>query len=1011
MMTQHRATQASEPGDIDDSAKESATFDSRATGRLAALNINHSRAAETVTDHKKFNRRLVIGYLALSVAWILLSDAAVEAWIATAEMRAQVQTIKGIVFVSLSTGFLFFLLTRHFARIRQVERQIQDRDSHIGRIIDTMANGVALIDLDGTIVDVNPILAEILGKRRGDLIGRPLSPVHNAQGEGASTSLILEYAREHGQWSGELESVQTDRRSIPVHLTLAPLYDDNQYLTGYVGVYLDLREIQAARAHVDGLGSVIEQLATETDLELVGEMAVSAAVELTGGDLGGVILLDDDRGHLHHRWQSGFSDDVDTVDHSRSGDESDTALVARVLEDGTPRFLNDADAISRRLSSYGDQGIHNLAAVPIDVRGITRGALIVGINDSAQTLDEDQLPLLQAVARQLGVAIHRHELLKDARRSEARFRNVVNTVPDILFSASLPEFETRFISPSVERILGAPREEFLANPQLWRELIHDDDLAELWPSLLPGDESTSSTSGIAAESDDSGRYNVEYRIWNYDRTRYFWFEDRGKIDCDEEGNPAAITSVVSDITARKKAEDRLAFLAFHDRLTGLPNRLGLLQELDHWCTGDSQDYGMLLYCDLDRFHLVNDIHGHDSGNNLLIETARRIETILPDDGTLGRIGADEFVAFIPLSVDELTSLEDDDTAPKHLLKKQARNFSLRILAAFRRPFTIRDQPSYLSTTIGIGLLSEEIDDGQTLLKNAHRALAHAKTLGPANFAFYAGELADEQQRRLSLQSRLHHALEHDEFSLHYQPIIDLSTGQIVGAEALLRWTTGDGEAISPAEFIPVAEDSGLIIPIGDWVLHQACRDLSNWLDDGLELAVSLNLSPLQFFHVDIVEQARAAARDAGISPSQVELELTESAMLVDPDETTQILGRLQDAGFSIAIDDFGTGYSSLERLKQLPVEKLKIDRSFVCDLPGTSRDASIVRSVVTLAKNFDMISLAEGIETREQWHALREMGCPYGQGYLFSRPIPEADFRKLCSTAPNWLVSEATTSS
>ena len=957
----------------------------RATGRLSALNIEKIEATNTLFQTEKFNRRLVLGFLVFAVSWILLSDTAVELWIADPEMRAHAQTFKGLAFVTLTSALFFIVLARHYRQMRQVERKLQARDTHIGRIIDTMANGVALIDLDGTIVDINPALGTMLGADQDEIVGRPLAPGRTSESHRLTpASVILEYARRNGQWSGELIREHKHGNLVPIHLTLAPLFDTNDALTGYVADYVDLREIKTAEAHLDGLGGVIEQLATENDIELLGQKAVSAALEFTGSDVGGVVLIGTEDGRLEHRWLLGLSGDC-----GKDNQDQTPGFVARIIESSQPRIIEDVQSAPDQLGLFGSADIESLAAVAITVRGVNRGALVVATCEARDAFDDRQVPLLEAVARQIGVALHRHELLEESRRSEARFRNVVNSVPDILYSATVPDFETQFISPSVERILEVPTDEFLANPHLWRDLIHEEDL----PTI---------TYLIEQSLKEEERYSVEYRSWTPDHSQFYWFEDRGRIERDASGNPRAITGVISDITARKKAEERLAFLAFHDRLTGLPNRLGLIEKLKPWLN-QTDVAGILLYCDLDRFHLVNDIHGHDSGDALLMETAARFNEILPEGGILSRIGADEFVAFIPDLPDTPTNESVGD------LESIAQHYALQIMASFREPFSIHNQPSYLSATIGIGLLDEAIGDARTLLKNAHRALAHAKEMGPANFAFYAGELAKRQQRRLSLQSRIHSALDNEEFALYYQPLIDLTSGAIIGAEALLRWQTTDGEKISPAEFIPVAEESGMIIPLGDWVLQRACQDLRQWQDNGMDLKLSLNLSPRQFFHLEIVEKILHAVDDAGVSPSQLELELTESAMLVDPEQTAQILARLQKAGFSIAIDDFGTGYSSLERLKQLPVQTLKIDRSFVRDLPGASRDASIVRSVITLSQNFEMASLAEGIETREQWEYLREIGCQFGQGFYFSRPVPADRFRELFDDTPFWMALPAST--
>ena len=965
-------------------------YDARATGRLTALSREDTRTA-TVESIRWWVAYVLAGaYVVAGVLAVIFTDRIVEWWIGTVP-ETNIHIALGLFFVAVSGAVLALSITWFRRRVGLTQHQVQERDSHIGRIIDTMANGVALFDLDGTIVDCNPALAQMLGRKRQQLIGKSLAPIREPGDERVTpASMILEYARRDGQWSGELERLHSDDYTVPVHLTLAPLYDDDGQLVGYVGDYLDLRDVRTAEQHLDGLGAVIERLATETDLEAVGNNAVAAAIELTDTDLGGAVVLDDEVGQLQHRWLQGFDDDISTPLPA-----DDPQLAARVIEDAQPLIIEALDTSAHTIKLYHDADAVGLVAVPIEVGGLVRGALIVASRRPLSEFGDRELPLLEAIARQIGVALHRHELLEDARRSEARFRNVVNSVPDILYTAEMPGFKTRFISPSVQQLLGIEPDEFIANPTLWRDHIHEDDLERV-------------DQIIASVRDHDDEYAVEYRAFNHDRSRCFWVEDRGRMHRDDQGKSTRVTGVISNITARKEAEDRLAFLAFNDRLTGLPNRVGLLNEMSELFDETGPPPSVLLYCDLDRFHLVNDIHGHDCGNDLLVETARRIEQMIPSDAILARMGADEFVAFIPIAPEHLAAAEAGGESCQNLLEQRARDYVLQIMAAFRKPFSIRDQPSYLSTTVGIGLSSDDVDSPRGLLKNAHRALAHAKETGPANFEFYAGQLADRQQRRLSLQSKIHGGLDNDEFQLYYQPIVDLQTGRIVGGEALLRWTTSCGESISPGEFIPVAEQSGLIIPLGDWVLHQACRDLKQWLNEGFDLKMSLNLSPRQFFHLDIVDRLHSAVRSADVPPGRLELELTESDMLVDPEEIAQVLTRLRDVGFSIAIDDFGTGYSSLQRLDQLPVQTLKIDRSFVSELTVDSDDASIVDTILTLSDNFEMTPLAEGIETREQWQLLHQMGCRFGQGYFFSRPIPADQFHQLVTAPPSWEKRTAT---
>jgi EAL domain-containing protein (putative c-di-GMP-specific phosphodiesterase class I) len=324
----------------------------------------------------------------------------------------------------------------------------------------------------------------------------------------------------------------------------------------------------------------------------------------------------------------------------------------------------------------------------------------------------------------------------------------------------------------------------------------------------------------------------------------------------------------------------------------------------------------------------------------------------------------------------------------------------------KAPVTLLGQESYVTVSIGISLYPHDADDADTLVKHAHRAMNRSKEMGRSGYCFYAGELAQRQQQLLSLNTKLHRALEREEFMVYYQPIIDLSDGRLVGVEALIRWNSPEKGLISPGVFIPVAEETGLIVPIGDWVIDEVCRQLSEWRAKGMTLYSAINLSARQLWRDDMLDKISDAIDRHGVEPDSVEFEITESATMMDPSNISHIMEEMRALGLKISIDDFGTGYSSLERLKHMPVRTLKIDRSFVHGIPGSERDSNIVTTVIQLARNFRMNSLAEGIETVEQWRFLKDLGCPYGQGYYFSRPVPAAEIEKMCLSEKRWKIDD-----
>lgn len=434
-----------------------------------------------------------------------------------------------------------------------------------------------------------------------------------------------------------------------------------------------------------------------------------------------------------------------------------------------------------------------------------------------------------------------------------------------------------------------------------------------------------------------------------------------------------------------QARERLAHQALHDTLTGLPNREMFIQKLDLAIAHAKKTRGavVVLVVDLDDFKLVNDALGHSVGDELLRQVGTRIASSIRGSDFVARQGGDEFIVMVgDIKVNTMVKEENQD-----VLNSNAAMHAQRLAARLKDPYVIEDVTTYVGSSIGIAIYPDDARDSYTLLRYADSAMYRAKELGKGGYAFYSAKLTERQRQRMSMANRLHQALERDEFLLYYQPVVELTTGAIRGVEALLRWQDGDGKLVPPGEFLPIAEETGLIVPIGEWVLMEACRQTKSWLEEGLELLVAVNISARQLWHGNIADEILKMIADQGVRSESLELEITETAMGNDPQYMESALMHFHKGGLKVALDDFGTGYSSLSRLKHLPISTLKIDKSFVNGIPSNGDDTAIVTATMQLADSLGLRSLAEGIETKEQYEWLLERGCQYGQGYYFSRPV------------------------
>jgi diguanylate cyclase (GGDEF)-like protein/PAS domain S-box-containing protein len=445
---------------------------------------------------------------------------------------------------------------------------------------------------------------------------------------------------------------------------------------------------------------------------------------------------------------------------------------------------------------------------------------------------------------------------------------------------------------------------------------------------------------------------------------------------------SSIGSQIGQFIARKEAESNLTFFANHDALTGLPNRAMFNERLAQ-ALARAHRYNKMaavLFIDLDRFKIINDTLGHDAGDRLLKQLAERLRECLREGDTVGRQGGDEFVVLI-----------EDVTDPN-----QVTGVAQKMLETIAQPYRIAGQEFHVTASIGISICPDDGRDQHALLKNADIAMYRAKERGKNNYQFYSAQMNLHSFERLALETSLRHAVERSEFLLHYQPKVNIRSGRITGVEALVRWQHPELGMVSPAQFIPLAEETGLIVQIGEWVLRTACSQARGWLDQGLpNISVAVNLSARQFARDDLAASIMNVVRETGMDPRWLELEITESTVMHNPDLAAEVLRQLKDVGVRVAIDDFGTGYSSLGYLKRFPIDSVKVDRSFILDIPDDKDDVAITCAVIAMAHSLRLKVVAEGVETAEQYGFLRDQDCDEIQGYYFSPPVEAASLARL----------------
>jgi diguanylate cyclase (GGDEF)-like protein len=731
--------------------------------------------------------------------------------------------------------------------------------------------------------------------------------------------------------------------------------------------------------------SVLRLITRNTPLpELLGEVCRRAEALLGAGAVCSILLLDADGVHVRVGGAPSlpphYSAAIEGIEIGPQVGSCGTAMYERRL------IIVDDIATHPLWANYRDIalqiGVRACWSMPFENdAGVVLGAFAVYYRNVRRPTPEEEA-ILRDIGSSVGLAVHQDTMVQRLAHSEEHHRLVVDHLSEGIVVQSR-DGVVMACNPSAQRMLRA-------TPQIVGRSIDTVMVRAFHEDGSVVTESERPTKLVLATG--KPMLGVTIGLELVDGGIVWITQNVVPIIRPGDSEPESVLISFSDIGPVREAQRQLKFLATRDSLTGLYNRAYLTERMrdliEPALAAGAEDPASIavLFVDLDGFKKVNDTAGHEAGDALLCSVAERLSACIGRDDTLARVGGDEFV---------IVNSGYENTG--HLI-----GLAHRILDMIAVPFAVAGNEYYLGASIGISLFPEDGHDVATLLRNADSAMYHAKQRGRNNFQFFTAELNQHLQRRFTIEQSLRRALASNELSLVYQPIVDSQDGRTIGAEALLRWYNGELGNVSPAEFIPVAEDAGLIVEIGDWVLTRACQQIAQWRRTlAPELVVAVNLSPRQF-NDGLLARIEHCLVHSGLEPAALELEITERLLMSDSETVLPILRALSTMGVRISVDDFGTGYSSLSYLKRFPLHNLKIDRSFVAGLPDHRDSIAITQAVVAMAQSLGMNVTAEGVETAEQAAFLRAIDCDKQQGYLYSRPVGASAYaRSLCDAQLN----------
>ena len=829
-------------------------------------------------------------------------------------------------------------------------------------IFNSINDAVLVIDSRARIELVNPATVELTGFSNGELIGSSVEMLMRSR-----HFFEKIFARSmHNSTVGkrfEMNCMRKDGTHFPVSVSTSGIFDAATNTQKLVCVARDVTKRKRLEAESRAISRIIHGAASTANLEEFLNLAHRTIKKIVYAENFFVALFDSETEMLTMQF---WVDKHDPMPEPLKVGRSRSAYVFR---QGHSMLLTDADAKklieAGTVESVGTDSPIWLG-VPLKTPNGVIGVLVVQDYENSDTYTHRDVELLNSVADQIALAIERKSAEEALQLSKERFELVARATSDAVWDW---DFATNEIwwNEGFQKLFGYASEDVGTGLDSWIMRLHEEDSERVVQDIYRHIENGKTN------------WQDEYRFLRADGS-YAFVIDRGYVVYDVNGTPVRMLGSMMDVTERKSLEQQLTHQALHDPLTNIANRALFKNRVDHALTKLARANSSLavLFLDLDNFKAINDSLGHAAGDKLLVSVAERLQDCLRSADTAARLGGDEFAVLI-----EAMYRQDE-----------AVMIAERILDVFRQPFIVDGKEIHVGTSIGIAVSSPDALASEELLRNADLAMYMAKSQGKGKHIVFEPKMHAALMERIELEDDLRRGIEEDEFVLHYQPILDLGSAEVVGMEALVRWMHPRLGLLAPMRFIPLAEETNLIVPLGAWILSEACRQVQSWrkeYDGELDVSVTVNISIRQFQQAELVQMVSHSLSESGLPPNNLILEITESFMMQDTETTIAKLHELKKLGVRLAIDDFGTGYSSLSYLQRFPIDILKIDKSFIDKLGQGSEGSAVARAIIMMGDSLNLKTIAEGIEKPEQIDELQLLGCEAGQGYHFAKPLTVGD--------------------